>query len=78
LRAKDKFIAFVDILGFTALVEAAEQDGGGDFSRPIELAQALGSVADANKFRTTARQSALTLGTSRATSISRLPRFLTV
>lgn len=51
MRAKDKFIAFVDILGFSDLVEAAERNGGGDFSRLLELAQVLGSPADANRFR---------------------------
>jgi hypothetical protein len=51
MHAKDKFIAFVDILGFSALIEAAEQDDYGNFSRPLELIEALWSAADANRRR---------------------------
>lgn len=39
---KDKFIAFVDILGFSSLVEAEEQKGN-DLSRLLELTETLGS-----------------------------------
>jgi hypothetical protein len=41
LITKDKFIAFVDIIGFSALVKAEEQSGR-DLSRPLELARLLG------------------------------------
>ncbi|HEX5261888.1 MAG TPA: hypothetical protein VFW13_00060 [Phenylobacterium sp.] len=50
MHAKTKIIAFVDIVGFTALVEAAEA-AGGDFSRALELAGALGSAADSDRFK---------------------------
>jgi hypothetical protein len=50
MHFQDKFIAFVDILGFSDLVESAEREGGGDFSRAIELTQVLADAADANKF----------------------------
>jgi hypothetical protein len=50
MHARDKIIAFVDIVGFTAMVEAAERDGG-DFTRPLKLAAALGSAADAERLR---------------------------
>jgi hypothetical protein len=39
---KDKFIAFVDLIGFSALVKA-EEDAGRDFSRPLKLTKLLGS-----------------------------------
>lgn len=50
MQPKTKIIAFVDILGFTAMVEEAEA-AGGDFSRMIELAQALGTTKDVERFR---------------------------
>jgi hypothetical protein len=43
VQAKNKFIAFVDILGFSDLVKAEEQ-GGRDLSRPLELVKLLGSA----------------------------------
>jgi hypothetical protein len=48
---KDKFIAFVDILGFSALVERAEASG--DLARPIELAQMLGDDQGASQMAVT-------------------------
>ncbi|MCP3392491.1 hypothetical protein NLM27_27480 [Bradyrhizobium sp. CCGB12] len=39
---KDKFIAFVDIIGFSAMVKA-EEGAGRDLSRPLKLAKLLGS-----------------------------------
>lgn len=50
MQIKDKFIAFIDIIGFTAMVEAAEA-AGGDLTRPLELAAALGSAAQSDKFK---------------------------
>jgi predicted RNA-binding protein len=40
---EEKFIAFVDILGFTKMVEAAEQEESGNFSRLVRLTEILGS-----------------------------------
>jgi hypothetical protein len=42
VQIKEKFIAFVDILGFTALVQSEEQSGRG-LSRPLELMKLLGA-----------------------------------
>jgi hypothetical protein len=42
VQTKNKIIAFVDILGFSALVKSEEQ-GGRDLSRPLELVRLLGS-----------------------------------
>ena len=42
MQTKNKFIAFVDILGFSALVKAEEQSGR-DLSRSLELVKLLGS-----------------------------------
>ena len=50
MHTKDKFIAFVDILGFSDLVEAAER-GDGNLSRPLELINTLCSAADSQKLR---------------------------
>ena len=47
MQSKEKFIAFLDILGFSALVEQAEASG--DLSRPIELAQLLGDGQGASE-----------------------------
>jgi hypothetical protein len=41
-HAKDKFIAFIDILGFSNLVETTEESGS-DFSYLIELTKIVGS-----------------------------------
>lgn len=43
MQTKDKFIAFVDILGFSAMLKAEEQSGR-DLSRPLELMKMLGSA----------------------------------
>ena len=51
MYARDRFVAFVDILGFSALIEDVEKLGHGDFSRPLELTQALGSESDSEKFK---------------------------
>jgi hypothetical protein len=50
MHARDKVIAFVDIVGFSAMVEDAERDGG-DYARPFELIAALGSAADSERVR---------------------------
>ncbi|MHA6689311.1 hypothetical protein [Devosia sp. A449] len=50
MKVTEKFIAFVDIVGFTNMVQAAEA-GGGDLSRALELVSALGSSVDAVKVR---------------------------
>jgi len=39
---KDKFIAFVDIVGFSAMLKVEEQNGR-DLSRPLQLVKLLGS-----------------------------------
>ncbi len=49
MHTKDKFIAFIDILGFSAMVEAAEQDG--NCSRLIELIETLKTVDQLQKER---------------------------
>lgn len=49
MQPKEKFIAFIDILGFSDLVEKAEKTGEG-FARALELTEALGSEADGQKF----------------------------
>ena len=43
MQTKDKFIAFVDILGFSALLKD-EESSGRDLSRPLELVKLLGST----------------------------------
>jgi hypothetical protein len=50
VKVSEKFIAFVDIVGFTSMVEAAEASGG-DLTRALELTNALGSATDAEKVR---------------------------
>ena len=42
----DKFVAFVDILGFKQLVAAAESGTGMSLGELLEVAKKLGSVAD--------------------------------
>jgi hypothetical protein len=48
----DKFIGFVDVLGFTQLVEKAEAGEGMPLNRLLELLKALGSPADQERFAT--------------------------
>ena len=48
VHAQDKFIAFLDIIGFSALVEQAERSGG-DLTRPIELMRALEASTDVQR-----------------------------
>jgi hypothetical protein len=43
VQSKDKFIAFVDILGFSSLVKTEEESGRG-LSRALELVTLLGSA----------------------------------
>lgn len=43
MLVKDKFIAFVDIIGFSMMVKAEEQSGR-DLTRPLELVKLLGSA----------------------------------
>lgn len=49
MQTKEKFVAFIDILAFSALVERAET-AGDDLTRVMELVAALGTAADASKF----------------------------
>ena len=49
MQTKDKFIAFVDILGFSRIVEEL-QEGGGGLGRAFDLIEALGSPEGKNKF----------------------------
>jgi hypothetical protein len=46
----DKFIAFVDILGFSQIVEEAEQLPKHDFACLLNLTQSLGSSKDAMRY----------------------------
>jgi hypothetical protein len=50
MKTRDKFIAFVDILGFTNMVEAAEENGG-DVTLALDLARALGTPSGAAKIQ---------------------------
>lgn len=50
MKSTEKFIAFVDIVGFTNMVRAAEINGG-DLTLAFEMARALGSSSDADKVR---------------------------
>lgn len=50
MQAKEKFIAFVDILAFKNKVEEAEKNGG-DFSHLVELTAELGSAAEVERLR---------------------------
>jgi hypothetical protein len=43
MQFEEKFIAFIDILVFTRMVEAKEIDEAKDFSKLINLTQLLGS-----------------------------------
>ena len=49
VRTREKLIAYVDVLGFSALVEEAERDGG-DVRKAGALATALGSAKDSSQF----------------------------
>lgn len=49
MHTKEKFVAFIDILGFSVMVEKAEA-AGEDLSDILNLVAALGSAADASKF----------------------------
>jgi hypothetical protein len=49
---KDKFIAFVDILGFEKLVEAADSGTGKSLSDLLKLTRKLGTPEDQKKFET--------------------------
>jgi hypothetical protein len=51
MQVTDKFVAFVDIIGFSSLVEAAERDSSGDLSRPKELIDSLLVVSQFAKMR---------------------------
>lgn len=50
MEFQDKFIGFVDILGFKGLVEAAENGSGMPLSQLLELLKTLGSPKDRDKF----------------------------
>jgi len=47
----DKFIAFVDVLGFKAMVQAAETGSGPPLPELMKLMRKLGTKADRNEFR---------------------------
>lgn len=47
----DKFIAFVDVLGFKAMVQAAEAGTGPPLPELMKLMRKLGTKADRNEFR---------------------------
>jgi hypothetical protein len=47
----DKFIGFVDILGFTAMVQAAEAGSGPSLAEILKLAKCLGTDADRREFQ---------------------------
>ena len=51
MQATDKFVAFIDILGFGQLVENLESDEDG-LSRIMDLIGSLGTAADGRKFAT--------------------------
>lgn len=50
MKFEDKFIAFIDILGFKSLVEAAENGKGLSLPKIMELLKKLGSKDDNHKF----------------------------
>jgi hypothetical protein len=45
---KDKFIGFVDILGFKKLVETSETGTGMSLNNPLEVLKELGTPEDRN------------------------------
>lgn len=49
-KIEDKFIAFVDILGFSDFVEEIERSGLGDLSGALELIKKLGNTTDHDRF----------------------------
>ncbi len=51
MEFKDKFIGFVDVLGFKKLVEAAENGTGMPLSELMELLRNLGSMEDVVQFK---------------------------
>jgi len=46
----DKFIAFIDILGFSDLVQQRESEGNANFDDLLELTKKLGTQADRERF----------------------------
>lgn len=52
MEFQEKFVGFVDILGFKSLVESAENGGGIDLSELMEMIKYLGSPEDSNKMKT--------------------------
>lgn len=50
MKFEDKFIAFIDILGFKNLVESAEKGDGLSLSDIVELLKKLGTEKDNHKF----------------------------
>lgn len=50
MEFKDKFVAFVDVLGFKKLVEAAETGKGPSLDELLEVLKKLGSPDDRNAF----------------------------
>lgn len=51
MEFEDKFIAFIDILGFKELVNLAESDNGITLADLNDLVQMLGTSEDSDKFR---------------------------
>lgn len=52
MEFKDKFIGFLDILGFKNLVEAAETGAGMSLPDLLQLTKKLGSADDRKRFET--------------------------
>lgn len=50
MKFEEKFIAFIDILGFKTLVESAEKGNGLSLTEIMELLKKLGTEKDSNKF----------------------------
>jgi len=51
MKSEEKFIAFIDVLGFKSLVKAAESGEGMPLSEIMELLEKLGSTKDNEKFK---------------------------
>ena len=52
MEFKDKFIGFLDVLGFKKMVESAEAGKGMPLSELLDILKELGSPKDQDKFRT--------------------------
>lgn len=47
---EDKFIAFIDVLGFKSIIEKAEEQSLGELPEILNMLKKLGSAEDCNKF----------------------------